>query len=188
MIKFYTANYANCNNNFVIQNIAKKDSLTSDTSTISVLKNILQRGAPTLPSFDLKQKIDPKGLLNRKNRFRPLIDLEPPVWRKTIKGPAGLSDNLAEKFFNTLIPKYLADYSFINQLICPEVLINNITQIEDDEFYDQKVDFYLPLARLVIEIDGKQHEKTIREDKNRDNYLYKQLSIKTIRIKNIIKR
>ena len=85
MIKFYTANYANCNNNFVIQNIAKKNSLSSDTSTISVLKNILQRGAPTLPSFDLKQKIDPEGLLNRKNRFRPLIDLEPPVWRKTIK-------------------------------------------------------------------------------------------------------
>lgn len=182
-MRFYTADYANCNHNFVIQNLKKNKDTASDLATIAVLKNILQRGVPTLLSRDLQKKIDPDLLLNKNPSFHPLIDRESPVWSRTIKGAAESSNNPAEKFFNELIPKYLKEYGFVNQLIRPEVLINDITQEESDEFAEQKVDFYLSQVLLVVEIDGKQHEKQEYKDKKRDNHLYKKRSIKTIRIK-----
>jgi hypothetical protein len=43
----------------------------------------------------------------------------------------------------------------VQQLICPEVPINFITQSDNEDFQDQVVDFYLPQALLVIEIDGR---------------------------------
>lgn len=54
-------------------------------------------------------------------------------------------------------------------------------QIKNLQFYRQKiignyiVDFYCPVAKLIIEIDGGQHfeAKGLRQDKIRDEYLTK---------------
>lgn len=43
------------------------------------------------------------------------------------------------------------------------------------------VDFYCSAARLIVEVDGKIHEKTKEYDKRRDDYFLKK-GIKTIRI------
>lgn len=61
----------------------------------------------------------------------------------------------------------------------PEVPIATITNIHVDEFEGMQVDFYLPQAFLVIEIDGSQHDA--ERDQKRDNHLSK-YGIKTFRI------
>ena len=81
----------------------------------------------------------------------------------------------AKKFFYDNIANDLSDCKFIQQLLIPE---SKISEIVDDysknakEFINQSVDFYLPQIKLVIEIDGSQHnEKQQRElDKKRDEY------------------
>ncbi len=90
----------------------------------------------------------------------------------------------AKKFYEELIPKHLPEFSFIQQLIIPEIEINEITQVENKEFKSQQVDFYLPQAYLIIEIDGSHHETEEQEakDKKRDAHT-KKYGIETIRIK-----
>ena len=57
-IKKYTANYANTNHNFVIQNLDDESNSNSQYySSICVVKNILQRGKPTLMSSFLQKQI-----------------------------------------------------------------------------------------------------------------------------------
>nr|WP_256379679.1 DUF559 domain-containing protein [Caloramator sp. ALD01] len=53
----------------------------------------------------------------------------------------------------------------------------------NQEFVDQQVDFYLPQAKLVIEINGQQHLEEINKinDKDRKEYLAK-FGIETIEI------
>ncbi|MBU3191750.1 DEAD/DEAH box helicase [Clostridium bowmanii] len=65
----------------------------------------------------------------------------------------------------------------------PEALISEIIGIEKKEFVDEQVDFYLPQARLVIEIDGGSHREstTKKNDEARDEYLLEN-GIVTIRI------
>lgn len=61
-------------------------------------------------------------------------------------------------------------------------------QIEGIQFYRQKpigqyiVDFYAPLVKLVVEVDGSQHfeDGHSQKDKNRDEYLAS-LGIKVLR-------
>jgi len=43
------------------------------------------------------------------------------------------------------------------------------------------VDFYCPLRRTVIEVDGDSHDLKIEEDKARDSFL-KDLGIKVVRV------
>ncbi len=64
--------------------------------------------------------------------------------------------------------------------------------IHNVQFYRQRilgpyiVDFYAPSIRLVIEVDGSQHEESHHKfyDQNRDNFLAS-TRIKVIRIRNI---
>ena len=89
-------------------------------------------------------------------------------------------------FLENRIYEDLSGYEFIKQLIIPEIEINQITQRNDENFKHQCVDFFLPQANLVIEIDGQQHKNDIGRvvDSIRDNHL--SLSkILTIRIDTI---
>jgi ATP-dependent DNA helicase RecQ len=178
----YTANYSYSNHNFVIQNLTGKRIDHEYLPVICILKNILQRGRPTLLSKFLQEKI---GAIHKTDEFEkpyPLIDNETPSWARIIRGDVKGNYFPAKKFFEELIPKYLADYRFIQQLLIPEMPINEITQIEVDEFANQQVDFYLPQAFLIIEIDGSQHERNVNQDRLRDQHTGK-YGIKTIRIK-----
>ena len=181
-MKKYTANYSYSNHNFVIQNLTGQRIDNEYLPVISILKNILQRGLPTLLSKFLQENL---GSIHKKDEFKkpyPLIDNDCPKWDRIIRGDVKGNYFPAKKFFEELIPKYLEEYTFIQQLLIPEIPINEITQKKVDEFANQKVDFYLPQAYLIIEIDGSQHDRNTHQDKLRDQHTEK-YGIKTVRIK-----
>lgn len=179
-MKKFTANYVHTNSNFVIQNL--KEGRTTDEELYAfccILKNILQRGVPTMMSKYLQGKL---GALHKKENFKDFFiypSQQKLQWHATIKGG---TTNPARDFYERIIPNEFGDYAFVQSLIVPEIEINEIVGYSP-EYIGQKVDFYLPQAKLVIEIDGEQHkeEKQKQLDKKRDDYLKKEV-IKTIRI------
>lgn len=179
MIKI-SANYSYTNHNFVIQNVDGETVDNEYLPAVCIVKNILQRGKPTLLSSFLRSKT---GALHKEEDFTSalaLIDNSPPDWQRIIRGDVKSNYFPAKKFFYELIPKYLFDHLYIQQLILPEVPINEITQVYVDEFAENQVDFYLPQAFLIIEIDGSSHDSKV--DSERDAHTTK-YGIKTVRIK-----
>ena len=178
-MKKFSANYSYTNHNFVIQNLSDTKVASEYLPAIAIIKNIIQRGCPTTVSKYLESQF---GELHKDELFKrayPLISSSPPVWERIIRGDRKNNYYPAQKFFDKLIPKYFTEYPYLQQLIVPEVPINFITQIEVDEFANQQVDFYLPQAFLVIEIDGSHHD--VSADQRRDAHLNK-YGIKTTRI------
>lgn len=166
----------------MIQNLKGERISNEYLPAICILKNILQRGKPTLLSTYLQEEL---GAIHKGEDFQnpyPLIDKEQPNWERIIRGDEKGNYYPAKKFFEELIPKYLSEYEFIQQLIIPEIPINEITQVVVDEYANQQVDFYLPQAYLIIEIDGSQHQKNKEKDKIRDLHTAK-YGIQTVRIK-----
>lgn len=174
----HTANYSNTNHNFVIHNLCSNQVDSELIPAICILKNILQRGKPTLMSGYLIEQLGPVHEAENYNDFIPLISNQSPVWERIIRGDIKRNYNPAKHFFENLIPKYFTEYPLLSQLIVPEVPINFITQINVDDFEQQQVDFFLPQAYLVIEIDGSQHDS--RTDALRDAHL-KKFGIETYR-------
>lgn len=196
MLKF-TGNYCRANENFVIQNINTEKRCESSIyfKSICVLKNILQRGVPTKASQYLQESV---GKIDASNKEQlSFISKSIIKWYYTIKGDYKKRNFPARDFFYKTLPNYIAEYSFIIGLIVPEVKINEITGIYSEGFINEQVDFYLPQAKLVIEIDGFHHvtkDFVIVNDDDRIKYL-QEYGIKTIRIttydlknKNIMKK
>ena len=190
--KEFSANYSYTNHNFIIQNIdsyARKleQSQKKYIPGIYILKNILQRGKPTLMSIYLRNKLGLKPNYHKEDNFKkstPLIDNSKLSWERTIRGDEKNDNNPAKKFYDELIPKYFEKHAFIKNLLIPEIAINEITQVESKEFHNQQVDFYLPQARLIIEIDGTHHESDEQQqckDKRREVHTAR-YGITTIRI------
>jgi ATP-dependent DNA helicase RecQ len=185
--KPYSANYIHSNHNFMIQNLYDNTRNIPSRHAqyipgIYILKNLLQRGKPTLMSKYLQSHL---GSLHTTPFFKdalPFIDCDVPVWKQTIRGDSINEHYPAKKFLENLIPKYFNEYTFIQALLIPEMHINDITQMFSKEYENQQVDFYLPQAALVIEIDGSQHSESVEKDLNRDLYL-KKYGIHVIRIK-----
>lgn len=184
--KSFSANYSFSNHNFIIQNLFNY-SIKSDPKkskylpAIYILKNILQRGKPTLLSKYLQEHI---GSIHKQSDFKKsyaLIDKTILPWQRIIRGDERNNYNPAKKFYDDLIPKYLGEYAFIKNLIIPEISIFDITKVYVKELYDQQVDFYIPQASLVIEIDGTQHQQSKGKDRERDLHTAK-YGIETIRI------
>ncbi len=185
-IKKYTANYANTNHNFVIQNLDDEPNSNSQYySAICVVKNILQRGKPTLMSSFLQKQIGKIHEFDEFKKNKVLIDSKLNSWNTLIKGCKDKEFNPAKAFFDEKLDLILGkECKFVRNLLLPEVLISEITQENKKEFKDQQVDFYLPQAYLVIEIDGSQHLKDSVQknlDMQRDKYL-NQHGIKVFRI------
>jgi ATP-dependent DNA helicase RecQ len=178
-MKKFTANYSFSNHNFVIQNLGGERITNSYLPAVCIVKNILQRGKPTLMSSYLQENL---GSLHKDDSFyssRPLIDRNQSKWNRVIRGDEKGNYYPAQKFIDELFLKYLPEYAFLQQLIIPEVPINEITKVEVDEYVDRQVDFYLPQAHLIIEIDGSQHnDKDIIRDSHTAMY-----GLKTVRIK-----
>jgi ATP-dependent DNA helicase RecQ len=186
VVKSFSANYSFSNHNFIIQNLFNY-SIKSDPRkskylpAIYILKNILQRGKPTLLSKYLQEHI---GSIHKQSDFRKsyaLIDKTPLPWKRIIRGDERNNYYPAKKFYDDLLPKYLGEYSFVKNLIIPEVSIYDITRVYVKELYNQQVDFYLPQASLIIEIDGTQHQASKTKDRERDLHTAKH-GIETIRI------
>jgi ATP-dependent DNA helicase RecQ len=176
--KKFSANYAYTNHNFIIQNLIK-NTIASDPNyskyipAIYVIKNILQRGKPTLASKYIQSKI---GKIHELNDFftpKALISQVPNKWQRTIKGNSDKNYYPANKFLYELWPKYFAkDYANLSSLIIPEVKFEDIAHVYDENLKNQQIDFYFPQASLIIEIDGNQHINN-KNDEYRDNYLKK---------------
>lgn len=183
-MKKYTANYTYTNPNFVIQNLVVNPIKSDLLPILYVIKNILQRGFPTTLSKNLQSTLgEIHKLDNFDDRFLFATN-QTPIWSNTIKGDKDRNYYPAKDFFETIIPNEFGEYSFVQSLIIPEIEINEITGEDNRNFINQQVDFYLPQAKLVIEIDGQQHktdEVTRVSDATRDNYLLTQ-GVTTIRI------
>lgn len=183
-MKKYTANYTYTNPNFVIQNLVISQPNADLLPILFVTKNILQRGFPTTLSKYLQSQLgEIHKLDNFEERFL-FATKQKPIWNDTIKGDRERNYYPAKDFFENIIPNEFGEFSFIQSLLIPEIEINEITGEDDKNFINQQVDFYLPQAKLVIEIDGQQHkldEVTRISDSKRDNYLSGK-GITTIRI------
>ncbi|NBI06106.1 DEAD/DEAH box helicase [Senegalia massiliensis] len=181
----YTANYANTNPNFVIQNIKGENRVRDKYyPMLCVLKNIIQRGYPTTMSEFLQKSIGSIHMEKNFNKKMGFIDRNIPQWSRTIKGDAEEQYYPAKEFFEDMIPKYLPEYQFIQQLMLPEVAFEDIVEDSGEYFHGQQVDFYLPQAKLVIEIDGQRHkieDVTRINDKERAMFLQKHM-IDTVRL------
>lgn len=186
-MKKYTANYTYTNPNFVIQNLVENPNKSDLLPILYVIKNILQRGFPTTLSKNLQSTL---GEIHRLDNFNDrflFATNQTPIWSNTIKGDKVRNYYPAKDFFETIIPNEFGEYSFVQSLIIPEIEINDIVGEDNKNFINQQVDFYLPQAKLVIEIDGQQHktdEVTRVSDTTRDNYLVQQ-GIATIRINTV---
>ena len=183
-MKKYTANYTYTNPNFVIQNLVENSVKSDLLPILYVIKNILQRGFPTTLSKNLQSELGEIHTLDNFNDRFLFATNQTPIWHNTIKGDKNRNYYPAKDFFETIIPNEFGDYSFVQSLIIPEIEINEIVGEDNKNFINQQVDFYLPQAKLVIEIDGQQHktdEVTRVSDATRDNYLGQQ-GITTIRI------
>lgn len=180
-MKKYSSNYSSINNNYIININMTTQRVRNESlySTYNVLENILQRGNPTKPSKYLLESI--RGYdINKEIRY---ISSEKQDWSLTIKGNEENNDNPARVFFEEILPEELKEDRYICNLIIPEAKIEEITNESSTEFYNSAVDFYLPQCKLVIEIDGAQHNNELdnKKDIERDQYLRK-FDIKVLRI------
>ena len=153
----YTAGYTYSSSNFVIQNLKNDEVDSRIRPLLLVLKNILQRGCPTVMSHYLQEKLNykPQDETGQHLFFTSPFNNN---WVKTIKGDEQNNYFPAKVFLENVIPTEFGEYSYVQSMIIPEVGINEIVGYEDKEFIGQQVDFYLPQALLVIEIDGQQHK------------------------------
>lgn len=185
-MKRYSASYIYNQSNFVLLGIDEPIDTGGVWHDLAcVVLNILQRGAPTPIPARLHELLGdiPKDLSIHPRPIDKSIVREP-RWEKTIKGAPDGNSNPAKVFFTRLLPEALPpEYRFIMNYILPEALITDIVEDYNQRYLEQRVDFYCPRARLVIEIDGSQHRQAgqSRLDMERDRYL-RQYGIRTIRI------
>lgn len=185
-MKKYTANYTYTNPNFVIQNLVTNQT-NANLELLPVLRTIkddLQGSFPiNLSSYLQTELRDIREFTSCEKRFL-FATSQTPVWSDTIKGDREQNHYPAKDFFEKIIPKEFGKYPFIQSLLVPEIGINEIVGQENTNFINQQVDFYLPQAKLVIEIDGQQHkmdEVNRISDNIRDSYLSSH-GVTTIRI------
>lgn len=185
MNKFFTANYINADSNFAIFNLDNYEIEGKERSVICILLNILQRGCPTNPSQYLSKHI----VCEKRKEQLHLLSCDAPDWGELIKG--GEDSFPARTFLYEIIPQYFTEYPYLAQLFRPEVLINDILPKPDNSFVRQRVDFYLPQANIVVEIDGDQHKaySQLKLDESRDKALaHAGISVIRITSKSIYER
>ncbi len=178
-----TASYANCRHNFVIMGIPKGNCANDALHSLTcVIKNVLQRDYP-VPATDylkvclgeLPKDCVPFAIIDRSGRI--------PSWYNTIKGSLE-GDNPASLFFYKIWPEMMPEYDWVRQLIIPEANISDILDDNSEKWDKQAVDFYLPQAKLVVEIDGSQHKSDLVQatlDRERDR-AFEYAGITVIRI------
>lgn len=184
--KKVSANYTNTNHNFVFHNLPPY-SIASETkskqlfSSLQILKNLLQRGKPTIASRRLRAAF---GLGFNQSGFDleplPLISKKPIKWQRLIRGDQKTGQFPAKVFFEELLAKHLGDYAFVKQLTVPEVQIFDMTQVYVDQFQNRQVDFFIPQVGAIIEIDGPHHQSSAQDDLRRDTFT-ETLGLRTFR-------
>ena len=153
--------------------------------------SILTRGAPTRPSPKILKSMFPSckepetQWVQIKNKHLCLISKNTPMWCDTILGSDD-GDNPALHFFEHVLAAELPKFAFIRKLLIPEYPLFeklNAPMSLRSGVNEEKVDFYLPQANLVIEIDGSQHLDLGQKSKDisRDRFL-RRFGIETLRL------
>lgn len=168
----YSGGYIPINPNFVIGGLNKKVSLDFELQgIIDIVYNILFRGVPTNPSIYFKKNIG--EIEDEYEDFKYCYSYDDYKWDNTIKGYGSI--NPALDIYNRFKKEKL--YCFLPE--CP------FKYISDDKnlIENTSVDFYSPLLKKVIEIDGKQHNESDQKstDNTRDKEL-KRMGVSIIRI------
>jgi len=178
-MKFYSGNYTKSNHNFVIKNLKENKQ---KYIFFDLLSNFYQRGIPINKSNKIVEFLKNNNLEVNNERSTLFISKEINSWHDIIKGDELNNNYPAKDFFNHIWEKELKDYLFVKNLILPEAPIKKIIPNEVKEFNEyQEVDFYIPQAKLIIEIDGYSHKFKEEEDLERDNLFYKN-NITVVRI------
>ncbi|MEN9611855.1 MAG: hypothetical protein RLZZ628_2669 [Bacteroidota bacterium] len=186
-MKKITANYVHAHPVFVIQNLDAQLVENEYSPVFLSLKHLLQSRFPAPLSTFLSEEI---GDLHRLPDFEPvggmmmLTDAELAVWHHRIRGDERLQWFPAKKLMEEILPNYLGEWAFVQQMFLPEMQINDITAADNIVFRNQSVDFYLPQANLILEIDGQSYKSNDRQrlkDNIRDEYL-KKFGIETVHL------
>lgn len=179
----YTSGYLRTNRHFVLQNLPPRRECDGWTPLLKVALNLLQRGSPTPVPAGLKSALVAKQ--DEAECLDALLSLpdKPPVWRHTIRGYDKAARFPAQDFFDRHLLDALGENSAALWLVQPETLVTDILGNDHEIYREQQVDFYVPDAGLVIEIDGKQHDLPgqARKDLERVQFL-KRYGIRTERI------
>jgi len=183
----YNSGYAKVNNHFVIKNVSYKTSRTADNPLLSIIQNFIVRGNPTIATPFLRKKLHLKrSYLHEMDDVRFIHSL-PTDWSHSIRGDDMNQSYPALTLYEDLRQIY-KQKSFLADLFIAECPINHI--IPDSNFEKQEVDFYSPLLKLVIEVDGIHHEDRQQQklDQERDKFLSKYginvIRVSTTQIKN----
>lgn len=174
-----TASYIKADSNFKIFNLRNEESQNKYYSVICLLLNLLQRGNPTDLSSYLKTRYECKDSA----QFLHLFSQELPNWGELIRGNDSDEQYPAREFYDSILPEYFTEYPYLQQLLIPEVKISDIVPSARKTFAGQQVDFFLPYAKLIIEIDGRQHKDDEQKslDGQRDVFL-EENGYQTVRI------
>lgn len=174
--------------NFAIKNLSDESISTSEA--VQSYISMLERGLPTKPAHLLLTRLQSDyGIEITSKELETTIPLIGPQhlnWGDVILGDDKSSYYPAREFYEELIERKLLDYGFIKNLIIPECPINwiipNLASI-DELSPSERVDFYLPQAKIVIEIDGQSHNEKLQKirDKVRDEIFLK-ANIRVVRI------
>ena len=164
---------------------------------LSVYHNLLCRGVPTYPTAniekllfsELSKEFHIEELADeRKIAFRDqMISAQREKWLTVLVKAHSVIDYRCEEFRDNTesdeeetFLKYVSDNvnaSVFQTIECQRPISTMIATSDKEEFQDQRVDFSLETRdnRIVIEIDGEQHqeEKQQRLDRQRQKYLEK---------------
>ena len=175
-MKKFSASYNYINPNFVIDNLQEGKNKSELLSVFSVCQNVINRSVNTRPSFFLKERIPYQ--YSKEDRY--VIPLKTPNWQETIKG--GDTINPALEFYNSKLQNALGGNKCLFSSFIPECLFTDVVNTKSTN-EGSSIDFYSPLLKLAIEIDGKQHQEDeqLSKDRERDEQLL-QSRIETVRI------
>jgi ATP-dependent DNA helicase RecQ len=181
----------------------KKDYIVNEnwTKLLSVYHNILYRGFPTYPTFDIEKLLISEASMiipieevkdERNVTFRDqLVGEQKEEWLNHLikahlsidfqcKEQHGNPGSDEERIFLEYASEKIGPSAF--QIIESQRLFSFITKSLDKEevnsqFYNQRIDFSLETkdTKMIFEIDGEQHkeEKQAQLDKQRQEYLEK---------------
>lgn len=184
---YCNSGYAKVNNHFVIKNLPHHASQPVDNPILSIIQNFIVRGNPTIATPFLRKKLQLKRSYLQEMEDVRVIQSSLLDWSHSIRGDDENKSYPALALFEDL-RKIYNEKSFLADLFIAECPITNI--IPDSNFEKQQVDFYSPLLKLVIEVDGIGHQdrEQKRLDQLRDKYMSKfginVIRVSTLQIKN----
>jgi len=176
----YNSGYAKVNNHFVIKNLPKYDSQPEDHPILSIIQNLIIRGNPTIATPFLLKKLQlERSYLSEMDDIR-IIQSTPADWSRSIRGD-DLNQSYPALTFYEDLRQIFNQKDFLADLFIAECPISRITP--KSIFEKQEVDFYSPLLKLVLEVDGIGHRDNQQKklDQIRDK-LFEKNGINVIRI------